>query len=154
MALTSFKLRRTDDVGSYVRETGRLDSAIRSDDFIQPSSGTGPIVFQVVPFNVEQVVVNGLEKHKSTVRINWSIDEALQTNPASTAPVELHITVNQYGEPLTVEDGTKVVVYNQTNYVETYDHESLLYKPGTWLYYGLFLKYSDGTSESTIKPIT
>jgi len=147
MALTSFKLRRTDDVGSYVRETGRLDSAIRSDDFIQPSSGTGSVAFQAVPFNVEQVVVNGLEKHKSTVRINWSIGEALQTNPASTAPVELHITVNQYGEPLTVEDGTKVAVYTQTNYVEAYDHESLLYKPGTWLYYGLFLKYSDGASE-------
>lgn len=147
MALTSFKLRKTDDVGSYVRETDRLDSALRSDDFIQPSGGAGLVTFEVVPFNVEQVTVGGLTKHESTVRLSWAIEDSLETNPQSTAPVELHITVNQYGEPLTVEDGTKVIFYNQTNYKENHDHVSLLYKPGTWLYYGLFLKYSSGASE-------
>jgi phage tail-like protein len=147
MALTSFKLRKTDDDGSHVRKEDSLDSSLRSDDVIEFSGGAGLVSFETAPFKLEQLVVDGLLKHESTVRINWAIERGLETNPEDTAPVELHITVNQYGEPLTVENGTTLVVYTEDTYVEVYDHISILYKPGTWLYYGLFLKYSDGANE-------
>ena len=147
MALSSFQIRKTDSVGSYVREEAGLDSALRSDDYVQPSDGVGVVELLVNPFNVFETVLNGLAKYETTIKLQWVLDEALQENPSSTAPVELCITVNQYGEPLTVEDGTIIAQYNFSNYEESIEHVSTLYKPGTWLYYGLFLKYSNGVSE-------
>ena len=45
MALISFRLRRSDDVGSYLREEDRLDSALRSDNYVEPAITTGTSTF-------------------------------------------------------------------------------------------------------------
>jgi len=154
MALVSFRLRRTDDVGSYVREQGRLDSAVRSDNFIAPSGDFGSSTFSSQVFNLtKQTVVDNsrpggsYDVYVSEVDLAWTLETALVENPSQTSPIEVHIVVNQYGEPLTVEDGVSVFSCNASNFVQTYRHSSTLYKPGTWLYYGFYIKYSDGATE-------
>ena len=154
MALVSFRLRRTDDVGSYLREQGRLDSAVRSDNFIAPSGDFGSSTFssQVVNLTKQTVVDNSrpggsYDVYVSEVDLAWTLETALVENPSQTSPIEVHIVVNQYGEPLTVEDGVSVFSCNASNFVQTYRHVSNLYKPGTWLYYGFYIKYSDGATE-------
>lgn len=154
MPLTSFRLRRTDDVGSYVREAGRYDSAIRGDDYVSPSGDFGNSTFSVQPFNLtKQTIIDGTrpggsyDLYTSQIDIAWTLETALVEAPSETAPIEIHVVVNQYGEPLTVEDGLSVFSCNAANFVNTYRHSSVLYKPGTWLYYGLYIKYSDGATE-------
>lgn len=154
MALVSFRLRRTDDVGSYVREEARLDSAIRSDNYVAPSETFGTSTFDVFVLNVEKDTVIDASRpsgeytqYTSTVELSWTLETELETNPASTAPVGIWIVVNQYGEPVTVEDGNVVFSCDASTYVETTTHISTTLKPGSWLYYGFFIKYSDGTTE-------
>lgn len=152
MALISFRLRRTDDVGSYVRQSNRLDSAIRSDSYVSPVYDSGFSTFSAVPFNVEKRTVidasrptGEYEEYEYDVALKWSLTQSLVASPSGVSPTEIYIVVNQYGEPLTVEDGTTVFTCDSTTYTDTYRHVTTLYKPGTWLYYGFFIHYSDGT---------
>lgn len=154
MSLVSFKLRRTDDVGSYVREEDRLDSAIRSDNYIEPSGSFGESTFSATPINLlKQTVVDNTtpsgfrDVYTSQIDLEWVLDTPLVSEPTETSPIELYIVVNQYGEPLTVEDGVTVFSCTASNFIDKYRHSSILYKPGTWLYYGFYIRYSDGTSE-------
>lgn len=154
MALVSFRLRRTDDVGSYVREEDRLDSAIRSDNYIAPSGDFGTSTFSALVFNlIKQTVVDNTKPggfkdvYTSQIDLDWVLDTPLVESPSEVSPIELYIIVNQYGEPLTVEDGLTVFSCTASNFINQYRHSSVLYKPGTWLYYGFYIRYSDGTSE-------
>ena len=150
MALVSFRLRRTDDVGSYVRQESRLDSAIRGDDYIVPSGSFGFSTFSAQPFNLSKQTILDATKpggsydlYTSEVDLEWNLETELVVGSVTPAPVELHVVVNQYGEPLTVEDGVTVFDCDSSNFVNNFRHSSTLYKPGTWLYYGLFLRYED-----------
>lgn len=154
MALVSFRLRRTDDVGSYLREVDRLDSAIRGDSYIAPSPATDTAfsTFSATVMNLQERVIvdpsrpgGQYTSYQYEVLTEWDLTEGLVAEPSTVSPTEIHIVVNQYGEPLTVEDGTTIFTCNSSNYVETFTHVSSLYKPGTWLYYGFFIRYSDGT---------
>lgn len=154
MALISFRLRRTDDVGSYVREEDRLDSALRSDSYVVPTDSSGFSSFSATVMNVEEQTVIDAGRpggqytvYEYDVLTEWTLTEALVSSPATVSPIEIHLVVNQYGEPLTVEDGTTVFTCNSSSFVNLFRHVSALYKPGTWLYYGFFIKYSDGTTE-------
>ena len=154
MALVSFRLRRTDDVGSYVREEGRLDSALRSDSYVAPSDVASFSSFSATVMNLEeQTIIDATRPdgqytaYAYDVLTEWTLTEALASAPVTVSPIEVHIVVNQYGEPLTVEDGTTVFNCNSASFVNTFRHVSSLYKPGTWLYYGFFIKYSDGSTE-------
>ena len=154
MALVSFRLRRSDDVGSYLREENRLDSAIRSDNYIEPALTTGTSTFSANIFNlIENTVIDPSRPggsyltYEALVDLEWTLETALVSEPSETSPIEIHIVINQFGEPLTVQDGTTVFTCNSTNFVNSYRHSSILYKPGTWLYYGFFIHYSDGTSD-------
>ena len=155
MSLVSFRLRRTDDIGSLVRQVDRLDSAIRSDSYVVPSDvGSGFSTFSATVMDIEEKTIIDATRplgqyvvYEYDVLTNWTLTEPLVSEPATTSPIEIHLVVNQYGEPLTVEDGTTLFTCNSTNFVNTFRHVSSLYKPGTWLYYGFFIKYSNGSSE-------
>lgn len=154
MSLTSFRLRRSDDVGSYVREEGRLDSAIRSDNYVVPSQGFGTSTFSANIVSLDKKTVIDPSRpggqynvYEIGVDLEWSLETALVSSPSTTSPVEIHVVVNTFGEPLTVEDGTTLFTCNSETFNDFYKHVSSLYKPGTWLYYGFFIRYSDGTTE-------
>lgn len=152
MALISFRLRRTDDVGSYVREESRLDSAIRSDSYVSPVYDSSFSSFSATPVSNSKVTIvdpsrpgGSYVAYQYTIDTEWALTQSLVETPVTVSPVEVHLVVNQYGEPLTVEDGTTIFTCNSTNYVDAYRHVTTLYKPGTWLYYGFFIRYSDGS---------
>ena len=154
MSLVSFRLRRTDDSGSLVRQVDRLDSAIRSDSYVVPSDVNVFSTFSATVIDIEEKTIIDATRplgqyvvYEYDVLTNWTLTEPLVSEPATTSPIEIHLVVNQYGEPLTVEDGTTLFTCNSTNFVNTFRHVSSLYKPGTWLYYGFFIKYSNGSSE-------
>jgi len=154
MALVSFRLRRTDSDGSYVREEDRLDSAIRGDSYIVPSSADGLSSFSASVMNVvKKTIIDSsrpggqYDLYEYDTLLEWTLTEDLVLIPVNTSPIELHVTVNQYGEPLTVEDGTSVFSCDSTSFVESHRHITTLYKPGTWLYYGLFIRYVNESSE-------
>jgi phage tail-like protein len=146
MALVSFRLRRTDNNGSLVRGESRTDNSIRSDGYVVASSDTGLSTFDATVFNVSKQVVNNTNVYTSTLRLTWTLETPLEDSPAVTAPIGLEIVYNLYGEPLTIEDGVSVFTCNLATYVETVDHITASIKPGSWVYYGFFIKYSDGTN--------
>lgn len=154
MTLVSFRLRRTDDVGSYVREQDRLDSAIRSDSYVVSTDVAGFSSFSATVMNVKEKIVIDEKRPGGTytlyeydVLTEWVLTDALVSDPQTVSPTEIHLVVNQYGEPLTVEDGTTVFTCNSSTFVTSFRHVSSLYKQGTWLYYGFFIKYSNGSTE-------
>jgi len=146
MALVSFRLRRTDNNGSLVRGESRTDNSIRSDGYVVASSDTGLSTFDAFVFNVDKQVVNNTNVYTSTLRLTWTLETPLEDSPAVTAPIGLHIVYNLYGEPLTIEDGVSVFTCDLATYVETVEHITTNIKPGSWVYYGFFIKYSDGTN--------
>lgn len=154
MALVSFRLRRSDDVGSYVREENRLDSALRSDSYVAPSQDFGLSTFSanIVDLKKQTILDSSrpggqYDVYEIDVDLEWTLETALVASPSTTSPTEIHVVVNVYGEPLTVEDGTTIFTCNSENFQDYYRHKSTLYKPGSWLYYGFFIRYSDGTTE-------
>lgn len=154
MPSVSFRLRRDDDIGSLVRQVSRDDSAIRSDSYVQPVANSAFSTFTVSVVDgeflniVDANRINGYyTAYKSTVDLSFTLDQALQTNPSgSSLPIGVSIVVSPEGEPLTVEDGTIVYTCDATNYNESYTHVSTSYTEGTWLYYSMFVKYSNGTT--------
>jgi len=146
MALVSFRLRRTDDTGSYPRGESRTDNAIRSDNYIVPSTATGTSTFDAFAFSVDKQIENNNDTYTTTIRLTWALETALVDTPVGTSPIGLYIMYNQYGEPLTMDDGVSVFGCTSSTYVESIDHATTDFKPGSWVYYSLFIKYSDGTS--------
>lgn len=154
MPSVSFRLRRDDDIGSLVRQVSRDDSAIRSDSYVQPVANSAFSTFTVSVTDgqfiniVDANRINGYyTAYQSTVDLSFTLDQPLQSNPSGTSlPIGVVIVVSSEGEPLTVEDGKKVYECNATNYNEHYLHISTDYTENTWLYYSMFVKYSNGTT--------
>lgn len=155
MALTSFQLRRSDDVGSYVQGEGVLDSAIRSDRYVLAVESAGSTsTFSADVFNVVASTVidssrpgGSYTRYTTTLDLAWSLSTKLVAAPVTTAPIELWIIGNQNGEPVTVEDGVQVFSCNSTTFVDAIQHTSSTLRLGSWLYYGFFIKYSNGSTE-------
>ena len=136
MALTSFTLRKT-STGSYVQQSGATDSSLRADgissEAVLASITTGNNTFSA------NIVSKGV------VRLEWTLSEALVgTVTSGVAPVELKIVSSYSGEPVTVRDGLTVKTITSTSLDTFYDDTPAVLE-GRWVYYGLFVKYSDGT---------
>jgi len=155
MALVSFRLRRTDDVGSYVQGEDVLDSALRGDRYVVASANTLGLstfsanVFDVVATEVIDETRPGGQytQYTTTIDLAWSLDTDLVLDPVVTAPIGLYIISNQNGEPVTVEDGIPVFSCTTETFVNNLQYTSTTLKLGSWLYYGFFIKYSDGATE-------
>ncbi len=152
MPSVSFRLRRSDDNGSIVRQLGAEDNALRSDGYTQPFRDSGISSFNVYVLDALFETILDPERtggsyqaYKSTVNLDWTIERPLVASPTTTTePTNIVIVVSTEGEPVTVEDGTTIFSCDSETYAEQYSHESYLYSEATWLYYGMFIRYSDG----------
>ena len=85
MSLVSFRLRRTDDIGSLVRQVDRLDSAIRSDSCVVPSDvGSGFSTFSATVIDIEEKTIIDATRplgqyvvYEYDVLTNWTLTEPL-----------------------------------------------------------------------------
>lgn len=137
MATTSFTLRKTTvGAGSYLQNNGD-DSALRSDQYISVVNPLGgESTFSANIINAQEVY------------LSWELSFVLSASSNAAAPIALAIVASTTGEPVTVKDGafvTKVTsnsVFDYTDIVRT--------SAGRWVYYSLFVEYSDFGSPSPI----
>jgi hypothetical protein len=136
MALASFTLRKTiGGAGSFLRKNAGLDNSLRADGFTN-----------------SQIIVTGNNTFSAniistgTVRLEWTLSEALEDESVvvATAPVELLIVSSTAGEPVTINDGVLLTTVTSTSNNTYYDDVPVI-QEGRWVYYSLFIKYSDGT---------
>lgn len=153
MALTSFRLRRSDAVGSILQNDSSLDQSLRADGYVEPTEDSGLSTFSSVIQNVRAVTINDADrpsgqyiKYFTDVTLSWTLSSPLVSAPSTVQPVEVLVVINEYGEPVTVEDGITVFSCNSSTYVDTISHTIDSINPGNWVYYGFFIKYSDGSS--------
>jgi hypothetical protein len=157
MAFISFVLRSGAN-GSKLRESAALDSALRGDGYIPPAvalSGSTESTFSANIIDVQRVTTirDGREyySYRSRFDLEWELSQELNAPatpgsfPALATPVEFVIVASQYGEPITVLDGTTVQRYNYTSYSNSYsyytDDPFLNVKPGDWVYFSIFFQY-------------
>lgn len=136
MALVSFTLRKTTvGFGSSLRKAGNSDNSIRADGFSTSS-------IQIIGDN--EFSANIIDDGK--VLLNWVLADSL-VNAAvivsGSAATEIVIVSSTSGEPITINDGSLVTRITDTT-TETSYIDTPLVAPGRWIYYTLFLKYSDG----------
>lgn len=144
MTAVSFRLRRSDDIGSNLRYEGSTDLSIRSDYYVEPATNLGISYFSA------SVLDAYLENnyYTSQVEINLSLETALaSTLTTAIQPVGVVVVASTYGEPLTIEDGESIFSWDSTRYSEIYMHYSTRYTEQQRVYYSLFIKY--GTTTST-----
>lgn len=137
MALTAFTLRKTTSgFGSYVRgAVSRVDNSLRADGFTQ----TVPITSTTNTFSANLL-------NNTTVRLTWTLSEQLVQETGSIVgqdPTQLVIVSSTTGEPVTLRDGKQIKVVNYNDSIDYYD-DSPSAPPGRWVYYSLFVRYSDG----------
>lgn len=139
MALTSFTLRKqTTGLGSYLRQSGVLDTSIRADN-LSTSTVTvaGESTFSANVLN------------DTTIRLEWSLEiplvlESTLVGASAFSPVELVIASSSQGEPVTIADG-KIIERITADNPALYVDDTFVSTQGRWIYYSLFTKYSDGT---------
>lgn len=133
MATTSFTLRKTTvGNGSYLQNDG-TDSALRADGFVDTaalSAGT----YDANYFSAN--IINSNE-----VKLSWELSFTLVASASVASPVALAIVASPTGEPITVKDGDLVASITSNSINTTYD--SVRVTEGRWVYYSLFIKYSD-----------
>lgn len=137
MALTSFTLRKTiTGLGSYTRgDSSRLDSSLRADGYTQ----TVPLTTTNNSFSANLIST-------TTVRLSWSLSEPLVDENTITSgqdPTQLVIVSSKTGEPVTLQDGLTIKVVNYNESLNTFDDVPAV-PAGRWVYYALFVRYSDG----------
>jgi hypothetical protein len=137
MALTSFTLRKTTvGFGSSLRKTSSADNSLRAD-------GVSTSGIQIVGENEFSATI--IDDGK--VRLSWILADSL-VDAASilsgSAATEIVIVSSISGEPVTINDGLLVTRITDTTTVTFYDDTPLV-QEGRWVYYTLFIKYSDGT---------
>lgn len=131
MATTSFTLRKTSvGFGSYTQGTGQ-DTSIRSDSFVDVLSlrTTGPSTFSANVINPDEVL------------LSWDLSFSFETSASVPSPIALRIVASPTGEPMTVQDGV-TVLKTSSNTVTSYTDVSRT-SEGRWVYYSLFIQYSD-----------
>lgn len=137
MTTTSFTLRKTSvGYGSYLQNNGD-DSALRSDQYIPLTAAVG----DTNTFSAN-VITN------DEVLLEWTLSFSLVTSSAEPAPIALAIVASPTGEPITVKDGvlvTKVTSNTVSSFTDT-----TKVREGRWVYYSLFVEYSDFGSPTPI----
>lgn len=137
MALTSFTIRKTTvGFGSSLRKASVDDNSLRADGVL--TSGIQAIGDNEFSANI---ISDGV------VRLSWTLSEALvdeSTISTGTDPTQLVIVSSTRGEPITIDDGTILtrVYFNTT---DTFYDDTPIIQEGRWVYYTLFVRYSDGT---------
>lgn len=140
MATTSFTLRKTTvGNGSFLQNDG-LDSALRSDGFIDTTAldaGT----FETNYFSANIITLN-------EIKLSWELTFSLSASATGAAPTALAIVASPTGEPITVKDGDLVgyITSNSVNSIE----DIVRVPEGRWVYYSLFIKYSDFALSPTV----
>lgn len=134
MATTSFTLRKLSaGFGSYLQGTGE-DTALRSDAYVSLTNiGNASSNF---------FTANIIDNDKLT--ISWDLSFTFKTSlPAgeSAAPISMTIVASTTGEPITVKDGAQI--YQDSRNDVTSIHDIIRATPGRWVYYSLFIQYSD-----------
>jgi photosystem II stability/assembly factor-like uncharacterized protein len=156
MAFTSFTVRNTiSDGGSSLRRTkvtqnltnpdglgdAIYDSGLRSDGFFIP-----------VPQSYLESTFEINVYRRDEISLEWTIATPLVENPTDIAkfePVELLIRASSSGEPVTANDGILVKAYTYNDYAEELIDKNRPYIiEGGWVYYSLFLKYSDSGGDA------
>lgn len=132
MVTTSFTLRKlSTGYGSYLQKNGNTDSALRSDQYV--SFGTA-----VSDENTFSANIINADK----ITLSWGLSFSLSASASgSPVPAELRVVASTTGEPITVKDGTQV--YSSTRNDITSVDDIVRVSPGRWVYYSLFLKYSN-----------
>ena len=142
MAAVSFRLRRSDDIGSTLRYAASTDLAIRSDYYLEPSSNLGTSYFSASV--MDAYLENG--HYKSQIDIELSLETALASTLTTTIqPIGVVVVASTYGEPLTIEDGESIFSWNSSQYSETFTHYSTRYTEQQRVYYSLFVQYGTTT---------
>lgn len=144
MTAVSFRLRRSDDIGSNLRYEGGTDTSIRSDYYVEPATNLGTSYFSA------SIIDAYLESdyYKSQVEIDLSLEKELaSTLTTAIQPIGVVLVASTYGEPLTIEDGESIFSWDYTTYSELYMHYSTRYTEQQRVYYSLFIQY--GTTTAT-----
>lgn len=134
MATTSFTLRKlSTGYGSYLQGTGD-DTALRSDAYVSLAN-VGNATSNLFSANM-------IDTDKVTISWNLSFTFA-ESLPAgeSAAPISMVIVASTTGEPITVKDGAQIYHDNRDDI--TSFHDTTRVSPGRWVYYSLFIEYSD-----------
>lgn len=137
MATKSFTLRKTTvGYGSYVQGTG-TDSALRSDAVIANLTLTdiGESTFSANVIDNESVL------------LSWDLSFSFATSASVPTPIGMRIVASPTGEPVTAQDGV-VVLNTSSNTVNTFT-DIVRVPEGRWVYYSLFIKWSDFGSPAT-----
>lgn len=138
MATTSFTLRKVGaERGSYVQKVG-TDSAIRADS-VTPAITTPAL--EATSIDTGTFSANVIDR--DSVLLSWELSFSLETVAGvdGYAPKELAIISSSTGEPITYQDGDVVATITDN---DTFDFTDISrVSPGRWVYYSLFVKYSD-----------
>lgn len=131
MVTTSFTLRKTSvGFGSYLQSTNG-DSALRADQYVSLGEATAA--------NANTFSANIIDSNSIT--LSWDLSFTLSASAAGVAPTAISIVASTTGEPITLQDGTQVYT-TTSNAVKSFSDDIRVY-PGQWVYYSLFVKYSD-----------
>jgi hypothetical protein len=135
MPYTSFTLRKTSD-GSNLRKNAAIDGALRSD---------GIPVENVALFTTGVNTFSANTLSQGSVRLSWTLEESLaSTSIGPVVPTELRIVSSFSGEPVTLRDGTTIQTITAQTATDTYIDTPIV-QQGRWVYYSLFVKYSNTT---------
>ena len=135
MAYTSFTLRKTSD-GSNLRKNDAIDGALRSDGISVENLGL---------FAAGENTFTANTLAQGSVTLTWTLDEALaEISIGPVVPTELRIVSSFSGEPVTLRDGTTIQIITAQTATDTYIDTPIV-QEGRWVYYSLFVKYSNTT---------
>ena len=135
MAYTSFTLRKTSD-GSNLRKNAAIDGALRSDGIAVENLGL---------FAAGENTFTANTLAQGSVTLTWTLDEALaEISIGPVVPTELRIVSSFSGEPVTLRDGTTIQTITAQTATDTYIDTPIV-QEGRWVYYSLFVKYSNTT---------
>jgi len=134
MTTTSFTLRKLSaGYGSFLQGTGE-DTALRSDEYVSLAN--------VGNADANVFTANIIDTDKLT--LSWDFSFTFKTSlPAgeSAAPISMSIIASTTGEPITVKDGAQIYKDSRNDITSIYDITRV--SPGRWVYYSLFIQYSD-----------
>lgn len=142
MAFTSFTLRNTvSDGGSSLRSIND-DTGLRADGYFIP-----------VPESFLESTFEANVYKRTEIELQWSFGFTL-VSPGSIepsdppTPVEVLIRASSYGEPITAGDGDFVKRITSSDFSSSHVDKNTAYiKEGSWVYYGMFVKYQDSAGD-------
>lgn len=142
MVTTSFTLRKlSTGYGSYLQKSGD-DSALRSDQYVSlPADALS---------DRNTFTANIIDNTK--VSLSWELSFTLSASATSAAPVSLMVVASTTGEPITVQDGVQIFTTTRNDITNT--HDVIRVSPGRWVYYSLFVQYSNFAGSTWYEKVT